>query len=176
MVAALAYAALKTAWALGSRIGVTDRAAFARFEAGFGDFAWVATWGTVVLAIVAALLLLTLAERWFGWLPRRPLRAAAWVGAAVLVVPGFGGLAESLLIYATVLDGHDNGMAGWVFLLTYGAFSVLTVALAVTAWHSRPLPGGVLDLEHAAVQRPGAREAHAERPAGQVHVLEEPDA
>ena len=137
VAAALVYAALKSAWGLGSRVGITDRAAFERFEAGFGAFGWAATWGTAALALVAAGLLLALVEPWGRPLRRRPLRIAAWGGAVVLAVPGFPGVAESLLSIAGVLDGHDNGIAEWVFLVTYGAFSVLGVALAAAAWHAR---------------------------------------
>jgi hypothetical protein len=105
--------------------------------AGFGAFGWAATWGTVALALVAAALLLALVEPWGRRLRRRPLIVAAWLGAAVLAVPGFPGVVESLLILAGALDGHDNGMAEWVFLVTYGAFSVLSVALAVSAQRPR---------------------------------------
>jgi len=132
--AALAYAALKAAWALGSTAGITDVAAFERFVDRFGSFEWAATWGTVVLAVAAAALLLALVEPWGRRLPRRPLRIAAWLGAAVLAIPGFVGFAESLLTYAGVLDTHDNGIAEWVFLLTYGSFAVLSIALAAAAW------------------------------------------
>jgi hypothetical protein len=133
VVAALVYAALKSAWGLGATVGITDVARFERFVGGFGGFAWFATWGTVVLAVLAAGLLLALVEPWGQRLPRRTLRAAAWLGAAVLAVPGFAGVAESVLTYAGVLAEHDDGMAEWVFLLTYGCFSVLSVALAASA-------------------------------------------
>jgi len=132
--AAAAYAALKAAWALGSTAGITDVAAFERFVDRFGRFEWAATWGTVALAGVAAALLLALVEPFGRRLPRRPLRAAALIGAAVLAVPGFAGLAESLLTYADVVEEGDNGMAAWVFLVTYGSFAVLSVALAAAAW------------------------------------------
>lgn len=137
VVAALVYAALKAAWGLGSTAGITDPAAFERFVAGFGAFGWAATWGTVLLALVAAALLLALVHPCGRRLPRRPLEIAAWLGAVVLALPGFPGLAEALLIFAGVLDEHDNGMAEWVFLVTYGAFAVLSVALASSAWYSR---------------------------------------
>jgi hypothetical protein len=131
VAAALAYAALKAAWGLGSRVGVTDPEAFDAFAARFGALEWVATWGTVALALVAAGLLLALLR-----VRARPLRVAAWLGAAVLAIPGFGGLAEALLIAAGAIDAHDNGLAPWVFVLTYGAFSVLAVAFVVA---SRPV-------------------------------------
>ena len=140
VVAALVYATLKAAWGLGATVGITDMAAFDRFVAGFGSFEWIATWGTVVLALLAAGLLLALVEPWGQRLPRRTLRAAAWFGAAVLAVPGFAGVAESVLTYAGVLDEHDNGMAEWVFLLTYGSFSMLSIALASSAWYTRAEP------------------------------------
>ena len=133
VAAATAYGALKTAWGLGSTVGVTDRAALDRFVAGFGKFEWLATWGTVALAGVAAALLLALVEPWGKRLPRRPLRVAAWLGAVVLAFPGFAGLTESLLTYAGVLETHDNGLAEWVFLLTYASFAMLAVALVVAA-------------------------------------------
>ena len=133
VLAALVYAALKAAWGLGSTVGITDAAAFERFEDRFGSLGWLATWGTVVPALVAAALLLALVEPWGRRLPRRPLRIAAWLGAAVLAVPGFAGLAESLMTYAGLVDTHDTGMAGWVFLVVYGSFAVLSVALAIAA-------------------------------------------
>ena len=137
VVAALVYAALKAAWGLGSTVGITDPAAFERFEAGFGAWSWAATWGTVLLAFVAVALLLALVEPWGRRLRRRPLRIAAWCGAVVLAVAGVPALGESLLSVAGVVDAHDNGLAEWVFVVVYGAFSVLSVALASSAWHSR---------------------------------------
>ena len=134
VVAALVYAAIKAAWGLGSTVGIADVAAFERFAAGFGRFEWLATWGTVVLAVVAAGLLLALVEPWGRRLPERALRAAAWLGAAVLAVPGFAGLFESLMTYAGLVDAHDNGMAQWVFLVVYGSFAVLSLALGIAAW------------------------------------------
>lgn len=73
VVAALAYAALKTAWALGSTFGVTDVAALDRFAESFGDLEWMATWGTSALALVAATIVLALVEPWGARLPRMPL-------------------------------------------------------------------------------------------------------
>lgn len=132
VAAALVYAALKAAWGLGSRVGVNDADAFDTFVARFGSLEWVATWGTVGLALVAAALLLALLRS-----DARPLRISAWLGAAALAVPGFAGLAEAVLIAAGALDAHDTGLANWVFLVTYGAFSVLAVAFAATARHAR---------------------------------------
>lgn len=133
VLAAVAYAALKAAWGFGSTVGVTDVTAFERFTASFGDFEWLATWGTTALALVAAAILLALVEPWGARLPRLPLRLLAWAGAAGLAVPGFLGVGESLLTYAGLLDAHDNGLAEWVFLTVYGSFAVLAVAFVAAA-------------------------------------------
>lgn len=133
VLAALAYAGLKTAWGFGSTVGVVDVVAFERFTSAFGNLEWLATWGTTALALLAATILLALVEPWGTRLPRRPLRLLAWTGALVLAIPGFLGVGESLLTYVSLLDPHENGMAEWVFLVVYGSFAMLTVAFVVAA-------------------------------------------
>lgn len=62
--AMLAYAALKTVWALGSRVGVRDVEEWDRVFGAVSDFEyWLALWGTVVLAFCGMILLLVIAGK-----------------------------------------------------------------------------------------------------------------
>ncbi len=134
VTAATLYALLKAAWGAGASLGVRDPAALERFEASFGDLRWLATWGTVVPALVAVGLLVARARR-VG--PQRLVRVLCWAGAVVLVVPGTLGTAQALLVVLGVLqpgtDASHTALAPWTFLLTYGCFGVLCAAFVALA-------------------------------------------
>ncbi len=73
--AAAGYAILKAAWALGNTFGANaDAAAWEEFLALMGG-PIVALWGTVLLALLAAAILLSLVQPWGQRIPRR-LRAS----------------------------------------------------------------------------------------------------
>ena len=133
--AAAGYAVLKTAWALGSTLGVrADAAAWDDFLAGFGG-PMIALWGTVLLALLAGAILQSLVQPWGRRLPRRLRASLAWLGFAIMAPYGLLALGSTLV----------NAVAGKPFpLLTpaiyiwvYGCFLVLGLAFAITAWGTR---------------------------------------
>ena len=66
--AAAAYAVLKGAWALGSTLGVSDTAVFEEFLDQLGG-PLVALWATVLLALLAGAILLSLVQPWGRRIP-----------------------------------------------------------------------------------------------------------
>ena len=143
-VLALPYAALKTAWALGSTVGLVSSADAIELMAGQGIGAWVAGWGTVLLALAGSAVGVGLVHR-----PRRRLvaaavRAAGWVGAVVLVSTG---LTACWLTVGTVAGGGTGGgergpIADWVYVVVYSDFAVWGLALLLACLRCGPVRGG----------------------------------
>lgn len=141
-VAALAcYAFLKASWGLGGTLGVTDVEEWrGTLDDMDGAVRWLAFWGTVLLDVVGALLLVALLAgpqtRVGRGAVRRGLRGTAWLGAAVMAVGGGFALVfsigEELDWWAPVSSG-PGPLASWVFFVVYGSFLVYAVALAATA-------------------------------------------
>lgn len=148
--AALAvYAGLKAVWAVGGQLGVRDPAEWQHMLGGLtrGQL-FITFWGTVLLDAAGAALLITLAmqpARLARSLTLRVLRALGWVGGAGLAAAGLVGLAVSIGP-ATGLWRSAPGSAGplsdWVFIVVYGAFFTVGVALLVTTTRSRPTGRG----------------------------------
>lgn len=138
--AVLAYGALKVDWALGGRLGARGTPPWVSELSGFEHF--LALWGTVLLAVLAAGILLALVQPWGRRLPRWPVRALAWLGAAVMTPVGLIGSVQMAAILAGVVrdDGAtgDGSLAPEVYAFVYGSFLVLGLAFAATAWLTRP--------------------------------------
>lgn len=141
-VAVLAcYAFLKASWGLGGTLGVTDvdqwRGTIDDMD---GTVRWLAFWGTVVIDVVGALLLVALLagprSRLGRGAGRRVLRGTAWLGAVVMAAGGGYALVfsigEELDWWAPVASGQGP-LASWVFFVVYGSFVGYAVALAATA-------------------------------------------
>jgi hypothetical protein len=141
-VAALAcYAALKANWGLGGTIGVADVQQWREVIDGLdGAVRWMAFWGTVLVDLIGALLLVALLagpQSWLGrGVGRRALRGLAWLGAAVMGSAGGFALifsvGEEVGWWAPIASGQGP-LASWVFFVVYGSFVVYAVALCVTA-------------------------------------------
>ena len=137
------YAVLKVIWAVGGDIGVRNSAQWqemlSRLTEGqlFGAF-----WGTVLLDVVAAVLLVAVAVlRPSPALLVRAIRLAGWLVGCALTLAGGAGLAVSL---GPVTDlwisapGDPGPLADWVFILVYGSFLVTGLAFLATTALSRP--------------------------------------
>ena len=132
------YAALKAAWAMGSRIGIEDAAAWDR---AFGELTevqyWAALWGTDLLALAGALVLVAVLADRATPLGRPPvrgvLRSASWLAAALLGLFALAALGSTGVTDLRVSRGEaaPSPMAAWVYYGVYGAF--LTYALALIA-------------------------------------------
>lgn len=132
--AAAGYAVLKAAWALGSTFGVRDTAAFEDFLGQVGGPV-IALWGTVLLALLASAILLSLVQPWGRRVPRRLRASSAWLGFAIMTPVGFLGLGQTL---ADAIAGtHFPLLTPAIYIWVYGCFVVLGLAFAVTAWRTR---------------------------------------
>ncbi len=139
--AALGYGALKLSWALGGTIGFQGPPPWQTGAGAWGEMSGLAHFlaleGTVLLAGLAAAILLALVRPWARPLPRRALRALAWLGGLVM---GGVGLVASVMVVAEatgLTDRHDDVLALGVFGFVYGCFLVLGVAFGATAWLTR---------------------------------------
>lgn len=140
---ALGYAALKTSWALGGTVGVSDPAPWEDPPPGSPWAALdgslllrLAFEGTVVLALLAALVLLALVEPWGRRVPQRPLRALAWLGCGVLGAAVLGGAGGMLAEAVGLLAPDPDRYTPMSWFVGFGCFLPLAVAFGVTAWRS----------------------------------------
>ena len=135
--AAAGYAVLKVAWGLGSTIGVNaDAAAWEDFLALIGG-RMVALWGTVLLALLAGAILLSLVQPWGRRVPRRLRASLAWLGFTLMAPIGLIRLGETL---AAVIAGNAFPLlTPAIYLYVYACFVALGLSFAVTAWRTREL-------------------------------------
>jgi len=133
--AAAGYAVLKVGWALGSTVGVNaDAAAWEDFLALMGG-RMVALWGTVLLALLASAILLSLVQPWGRRIPRRLRASLAWLGFTVMAPIGLIRLGQTL---AEVIAGNPFPLlTPAIYIYVYACFVVLGVTCAVTAWRTR---------------------------------------
>lgn len=133
--AAAGYAVLKVAWAVGSTVGVNaDAAAWEDFLALMGG-RMVALWGTVLLALLAGAILLSLVQPWGRRIPRRLRASLAWLGFTVMAPIGLIGLGQTL---ADVIAGNPFALlTPAIYVYVYACFVVLGITFAVTAWRTR---------------------------------------
>jgi len=137
--AAAGYAALKTAWALGSTVGVTaDPVAWEDFLHSMGG-PIVALWGTVLLALLASAILLSLVQPWGRRLPRRLCASLAWLGFAIMAPIGLLRLGETS-VQAVAGDPFPL-LTPAIYISVYTGFVVLGLSFAFTAWRTRHLDG-----------------------------------
>ncbi|MCA1699779.1 MAG: hypothetical protein LC790_13095 [Actinobacteria bacterium] len=142
--AAAGYAALKAAWALGGTLGVRDGAVFDAFVDDLGG-PLVAMWATILLALLAAAILLSLVHPWGERLPRRLRASLAWMGA-LLAPLGLIGLGHT--VFAAISGEPFPMLTPEIYIAVYASFTVLGLSFAFTAWRSephtahRPLPQG----------------------------------
>lgn len=134
VAAAVAHAALKVAWALGSTIGVEDETVW---EQSTTTELEIALWGTAALAAIAAAILLALVQPWGRVVPRRVVRPLAWLGSVVMTVAGAVGLTMIIgyLVGAWDMDRGDLYTITYVYV--YGGFLLLGLAFGTTAWLTR---------------------------------------
>ena len=142
------YAMLKAAWAMGSRVGIEDVAAWDRAFGQLSDLQhWAALWGTDLLALAAAIVLVAvLADRStpLGRSPARGVvRAASWTGGILFGLFALTALGSTILTDVAVSRGDADPapMASWVYYGVYGSFLVYALALVAalrTTRHSRP--------------------------------------
>ena len=144
--AAAGYAAVKTAWGLGSTVGVRDAAVFEDFMAQLGG-PLVAVWATVFLALLAGAILQSLVRPWGRPVPRRLRASLAWLGFAIMTPIGLLSLAGT--VAKAVAGQPDPMLTPAIYIGVYSCFVVLGLSFAVTAWRTRHN-----EAPAASVQRP----------------------
>ncbi len=149
--AAAGYAVLKAAWALGSTVGVNaDAVAWERFLAAMGGRT-LALWGTVLLALLASAILLSLVQPWGRRVPRRLRATLAWLGFATMAPVGLIRLGQTL---AEVTAGDAFPLlTPAIYIYVYACFVVLGLSFAVTAWRTRERPVGDASAPSRPVRR-----------------------
>jgi len=133
--AAAGYAVLKTTWALGSTVGVNaDPAAWEDFLHAMGG-PLVALWGTVLLALLASAILLSMVQPWGRRIPRRLRASLAWLGVAIMAPIGLLGLGGS--VADTIAGNPFPLLTPATYIAVYTCFVVLGLSFAFTAWRTR---------------------------------------
>ncbi|MDQ3676068.1 MAG: hypothetical protein M3401_04570 [Actinomycetota bacterium] len=132
--AAAGYAAVKTAWGLGSTVGVRDTAVMEDFMAQIGG-PLIAVWATVLLALLASAILQSLVQPWGRRVPRRLRASLAWLGFAIMTPVGLLGLAGT--VAKAVAGQPDPMLTPAIYIGVYSCFLVLGLSFAVTAWRTR---------------------------------------
>lgn len=145
-LALLPYAILKSLWAWGSTLGLVTQQAV-QDVAAFGDAlkegpAFLYTLYTIgidftaILAILASLFALALVTSWGEKLPKRLLIILGWSVGILTVLISF----MTVLQFLGVLPkGYSEGLAIWVYVVTYGGLFVwgVTVFMATLSFQQR---------------------------------------
>ncbi len=133
--AAAGYAALKATWALGSTVGVNaDPVAWEDFLHTMGG-PIAALWGTVLLALLASAILLSMVQPWGRRVPRRLRASLAWMGFAIMTPLGLLSLGGTL---ANAIAGNAFPLlTPAIYIYVYACFVVLGLTFAVTALRTR---------------------------------------
>ncbi|MBA3860761.1 MAG: DUF3995 domain-containing protein [Solirubrobacterales bacterium] len=125
---------MKVAWGLGSTLGIRDTAAYETFIDETGG-PLLAVWGTVLLALLAGAILLSLVHPWGRRVPRRLRASLAWLGFAIMTPVGLLSLGGTL---ANAIAGTPFPLlTPAIYIWVYGCFVVLGLTSAVTAWRTR---------------------------------------
>jgi hypothetical protein len=127
------YAVLKVAWALGSTLGVSDKAVFEEFLDQLGG-PLVALWATVLLALLAGAILLSLVQPWGLRVPRRLRASLAWLGA---IMAPLGLMRLGQAIAAAIAGDPFPMLTPAIYISVYVCFTVLGLTFAITAWRTR---------------------------------------
>jgi hypothetical protein len=135
---ALAYAVVSFYWAVGGTAGVDTLGG--RLEELARNDDPVALWlagGAGVAKVAGAVLALALARPWGRLVPGRVLVAAAWLGAAVLVLYGGVNVVAGALALGGVVEvpgGVDRTALWWHVLVWDLWFVVWGLLLGAAAW------------------------------------------
>ncbi len=132
--AATGYAAIKTAWGLGSTVGVRDSTVFEDFMSQIGG-PLIAVWATVVLALIAGAILQSLVQPWGRRVPLRLRTSLAWLGFAIMTPVGLLGLAGT--VAKAVAGQPDLMLTPPIYIGVYSCFVVLGLSFAVTVSRTR---------------------------------------
>jgi hypothetical protein len=137
-----AFAVPNLYWGLGGTRGLATLGGEIERRAREGDEVILAlNWVSVVLKVLGGLLALALVERWGRRLPRRGIRAAAWIGAGVLVVYGAAQTTAVLMAFLGIVEPEDHpgdSVLRWRLFVWEPWFLVWGLLLAVATWLSSP--------------------------------------
>ena len=138
---AFAFAAVSTYWGLGGRALLDTLGGEIERRARAGDGVLLAANAVgAVLKVLGGVLALALVQPWGERLPRRPLQAVAWAGAAVLTVYGVVQTAAMVLVALDVFEPAEpleRRAVLWRLFLWEPWFLVWGLVLGAAAWHFR---------------------------------------
>ncbi|WP_145814053.1 hypothetical protein [Kribbella amoyensis] len=133
VVAMLPYLSLKTAWLLGSDLGLAQPDLMSSPAFVTGNLL------TAAMELVAAVLTLALVRDWGRRLPVWSLLFPMWVAAGLLAPVMLAaplGLAAELITGAGTASGDpENGLRGWVYAIVYTGFILQGLGLAAAFAH-----------------------------------------
>lgn len=137
---AFLFAAVSLYWATGGTAGLDTLGGTIEERARAGDPVIMrANWAAVVLKILGGVLALALVQPWGRRLPRRVMLAAAWTGAAVLILYGTvqtAGVALVALDVIQVTEPIEPTALRWRLFLWEPWFLLWGLLLAAAAWHA----------------------------------------
>ncbi|KGR84542.1 hypothetical protein [Lysinibacillus odysseyi] len=135
-LALLPYAILKSLWAWGSTVGLTTKQAVqsvadfgAALKEGSAFLYTLYTHGidfTAVLAVLASLYALTFVTSWGEKFPKWLLIISGWSVGALTVLVSF---LTALQFLGVLPKGYAEGLAGWVYVVTYGGLFLWGVTI-----------------------------------------------
>lgn len=127
VAAMVPYLSLKTAWLLGSDVGVVESGLMRTAPFVVGNLV------TAAMELAGAVLALALVHQWGrrlpGWLVLFPLWVATGLLVPVMLAASLGFLAENNA--APAADNPVDGLEGWVYGVVYGGFILQGIGLGV---------------------------------------------
>lgn len=149
IAAASTYGGLKAEWSLGGSLFVQGTPPWRDRTDGWRHVGpvvrFLAFEGTVLLAGLAVLVLLSLVRPWGRRLPRLLLATLAWSGCALLLTVWVGGMTR-VLIGATRSASEPGELTPAGFWVVSSSFLVLGASFGATAWLTRSTVGAPLRM------------------------------
>ncbi len=162
------YLSIKTAWLLGSDIGVVQPGLMRTAPFVVGNLI------TAAMEVAGAALALALVHRWGrrlpGWLVLFPLWVAGGLLAPVMLAAPLGFLAENST--TPVADTPIDGLHGWVYGVVYAGFILQGVGLGIAfILHVRARWGHVFRARLDATDSPGSIQVRVTTALGALVAL-----
>lgn len=168
VAAMLPYLSIKTAWLLGSDVGVVQPGLMRTAPFVVGNLI------TALMEVAGAVLALALVHRWGrrlpAWLVLFPLWVAGGLLAPVMLAAPLGFLAGNST--TPVADNPIDGLQGWVYGVVYAGFTLQGVGLGVAfILHVRARWGHVFRARIDATDLSGSNRGRATAVVGVLVVL-----
>lgn len=135
---ALLFATLSFFWAAGGRTGLHPL----ELEGAPGDSVWIIiNLGAGIIKVLIGLLALALVQPWGQVIPRKLLRAGAWMLGVGMSLYGGLGLVSDVLHVTGIISDPANGKWFFWYLVLWDPWWLLGGVLYITAaWLTRRIP------------------------------------